>query len=68
MSLFKLLDAVNTPEANTTGLVTTCLAALNTFFQMFNPVLTGLFYIASISWLGVQMYYKIKDKKRKNEK
>lgn len=68
MSLFKLLDAVNTPEANTAGLVTTCLAALNTFFQMFNPVLTGLFYIASISWLGVQMYYKIKDKKRKNEK
>lgn len=68
MSLFKLLDAVNTPEANTAGLVTTCLAALNTFFQMFNPVLTGLFYIASISWLGVQMYYKIKDKKRKNDK
>ena len=68
MSLFKLLDAVNTPEANTAGLITTCLAALNTFFQMFNPVLTGLFYIASISWLGVQMYYKIKDKKRKNEK
>ena len=68
MSLFKLLDAVNTPEANTAGLVTTCLATLNTFFQMFNPVLTGLFYIASISWLGVQMYYKIKDKKRKNEK
>lgn len=68
MSLFKLLDAVNTPEANTAGLVTTCLAALNTFFQMFNPVLTGLFYIASIGWLGVQMYYKIKDKKHKNDK
>lgn len=68
MSIFKLLDVVNTPEANTAGLVTTCLAALNTFFQMFNPVLTGLFYIASIGWLGVQMYYKIKDKKRKNDK
>ena len=68
MSIFKLLDAVNTPEANTVGLATTCLAALNTFFQMFNPVLTGLFYIASIAWLCVQMYYRIKDKKRKNEK
>jgi hypothetical protein len=68
MSLFKLLDAVNTPEANTAGLLTTCLAAFNTFFQMFNPVLTGLFYIASIAWLCVQMYYRIKDKKRKNEK
>ena len=68
MSIFKLLDAVNTPEANTAGLVTTCLAALNTFFQMFNPVFTGLFYIASITWLCVQIYYRIKDKKRKNDK
>lgn len=68
MTLLKLLNAVNTPEANTAGLVTTCLAALNTFFQMFNPVLTGLFYIASIGWLCVQMYYRIKDKKRKNDK
>lgn len=68
MLISKLLNVINTPEANTAGLITTCLAALNSFFQMFNPVLTGLFYIASIAWLGVQMYYRIKDKKRKNEK
>jgi hypothetical protein len=29
---------------------------------MLNPVLTGLFYILSIGWLGVQIYYKIKNK------
>lgn len=68
MLISKLLNVINTPEANTAGLITTCLAALNSFFQMFNPVLTGIFYIASIAWLGVQMYYRIKDKKRKNEK
>jgi len=54
---------VNSPEANTLGLVTTCLAALNSFFQVFNPVITGVFYIASIVWLCVQIYYKLKTKK-----
>jgi len=68
MTQLKLLNTVNTPEANTAGLLTTCLAALNTFFQMFNPVFTGIFYISSITWLCVQIYYRIKDKKRKNDK
>jgi len=54
---------LNTPEANTAGLITTCLTLLNSLFQMLNPVLTGLFYIASIGWLVTQMYYKIKNKK-----
>jgi len=58
-----ILDNLNNPEANTLGLATTCLAALNSFFQLFNPVLTGIFYIASIGWLVVQIYYKIKGKK-----
>lgn len=47
-------------EMNTAGITTTCIAFLNSFFQLFNPVLTGLFYIASIGWLAVQIYYKIK--------
>lgn len=58
-----ILDDLNNPEANTLGIATTCLAALNSFFQLFNPVLTGIFYIASIGWLIVQIYYKIKGKK-----
>lgn len=59
----KLLDSMNTPGANSLGLVTACLTALNSFFEMFNPVLTGVFYIASIAWLCVQIYYKTKHKK-----
>ena len=58
-----ILNNLDNPEANTLGLATTCLAALNSFFQLFNPVLTGIFYIASIGWLVVQIYYKIKGKK-----
>jgi hypothetical protein len=54
---------LNTPEANTAGLIATCLTALNSFFVMFNPVLTGVFYIASIGWLATQIYYKVKNKK-----
>jgi hypothetical protein len=54
---------MNSSEANALGITTTCLAALNSFFQVFNPVITGLFYIASIIWLCVQIYYKLKIKK-----
>jgi hypothetical protein len=49
-------------ELNAAGVATTCIALFNSFFSMLNPVLTGIFYIASISWLGVQIYYKIKNK------
>jgi hypothetical protein len=50
------------PEFNTAGVTTTCIALFNSFFSMLNPVLTGCFYIASIGWLLVQIYYKIKNK------
>jgi hypothetical protein len=50
------------PELNAAGIATTCIALFNSFFSMLNPVLTGLFYILSIGWLGVQIYYKIKNK------
>jgi len=56
----KLLQSVSTPEANTAGVLTTLVATMNSFFQMFNPVLTGIFYVASIGWLLVQIFYKIK--------
>lgn len=48
------------PQAQAGGVIVTCLAALNSFFTMFNPVLTGMFYIASIAWLLTQIYYKKK--------
>lgn len=50
-------------ESNTAGIATICISFLNSFFQILNPVLTGIFYIASIGWLIVQIYYKIKYKK-----
>jgi hypothetical protein len=49
-------------ELNAMGVATTCIALFNSFFSMLNPVLTGVFYILSIGWLGVQIYYKIKNK------
>ena len=58
-----IITMINSPEANTLGITTTCLAALNSFFQVFNPLITGLFYIASITWLCIQIYYKIKNRK-----
>jgi len=58
-----ILDStVNSPLLNTAGVLSTTVAFVNSFFGMLNPVLTGLFYIASIGWLGVQIYYKIKNK------
>ena len=57
------MDKLNTPELNVAGATTTCLTLLNSVFQMLNPVLTGLFYIASIGWLLTQIYFKIKNKK-----
>jgi hypothetical protein len=50
------------PELNAAGVATTCIALFNSFFLMLNPVLTGIFYMASIGWLLVQIYYKIKNK------
>jgi hypothetical protein len=58
-----LMNIINDPTANTAGGAATIIAFMNSFFQMMNPVFTGLFYIASICWLGVQIYYKIKNKK-----
>jgi len=49
-------------ELNAMGVATTCIALFNSFFSMLNPVLTGIFYMLSIGWLGVQIYYKIKNK------
>ena len=57
------MDKLNTPELNAAGAATTCLTLLNSVFQMLNPVLTGIFYIASMGWLLTQIYYKIKIKK-----
>ena len=54
---------LNSPEGQTAGLAVACLSLLNSFFEVFNPVLTGIFYIVSITWLGIQMYYKIKKSK-----
>jgi hypothetical protein len=56
------MNKLNTPELNVAGAATTCLALLNSVFTMLNPVLTGIFYIASIGWLLTQIYYKIKKK------
>ena len=36
---------------------------MNAWFEMFNPILTGIFYLVSITWLFVQIYFKIKYKK-----
>jgi hypothetical protein len=58
----KFLEVAQNPDANAAGIIVTCITALNSFFQMLNPVLTGIFYIASIAWLLVQMYYKISRK------
>lgn len=55
-------STVNDTTYNTIGATSTTVAFLNSFFQMLNPVLTGIFYVASIGWLGVQIYYKIKNK------
>lgn len=58
------MTILNDPAANTAGGATTVIALMNSVFQMLNPVLTGLFYVASIAWLVVQIYYKIKKKGR----
>lgn len=58
-----LLDVVNDHVANTLGAATLGVSFVNSMFQVMNPILTGLFYIGSIAWLVVQIYYKIKYKK-----
>jgi hypothetical protein len=60
--IHKFLEIANRPDANNAGIIVTCLTAINSLFQMFNPILTGIFYVASIGWLLVQIYYKIKNK------
>jgi hypothetical protein len=45
------------------GMVLISAGMINSWFQMMNPLLTGLFYIGSIVWLAVQIYYKLKNKK-----
>jgi hypothetical protein len=42
------------------GMVLISAGMINSWFQMMNPLLTGLFYICSIIWIGVQIYYKLK--------
>ena len=49
-------------ELNTAGGAMTVVSLLNSVFGMLNPVLTGIFYIASICWLITQIVYKIKNK------
>lgn len=58
-----ILDVVNDHVANTLGAATLGVSFINSFFQVLNPILTGIFYLGSIAWLGVQIYYKIKYKK-----
>lgn len=58
-----LLDIVNDHVANTVGAATLGVSFINSMFQVMNPILTGIFYIGSIAWLGVQIYYKIRYKK-----
>jgi hypothetical protein len=53
--------SVNDSTTNTVGILSTTVAFVNSFFGMLNPILTAIFYIASIGWLGVQIFYKIKD-------
>lgn len=57
------LDLVNDHVTNTLGAATLGVSFVNSMFQVMNPILTGIFYIGSIVWLGVQIYYKIKYKK-----
>jgi hypothetical protein len=54
-------STANNPTSNTVGALSTSVAFFNSFFGMLNPVLTGIFYVASIGWLGVQIFYKIKN-------
>jgi len=62
ITFLPFLDRMHqSPELNAAGITTTCIALFNSFFSMLNPVLTGIFYIASIGWLLVQIYYKIKN-------
>lgn len=61
--ILALIDSTASDSTlNSIGAVSTTVAFINSFFQMLNPVLTGLFYVASIGWLLVQIYYKIRNK------
>jgi hypothetical protein len=54
---------VPNPPLNAVGATALVISALNSFFSMLDPILTGLFYIVSITWLVIQIYYKVKYKK-----
>lgn len=61
ITFYPLLNKMHqSDELNAMGVASTCIALFNSFFSMLNPVLTGVFYVLSIGWLGVQIYYKIK--------
>ena len=61
--ILALIDSTaNNSTYNSIGATSTTVAFFNSFFQMLNPVLTGLFYVLSMGWLGIQIYYKIKNK------
>jgi len=46
------------------GVILISAGMVNSWFEMMNPLLTGLFYIGSIVWLTVQIYFKIKNRKK----
>jgi hypothetical protein len=54
----------NNQEMNAMGLTATCLAWLDTFFHVMNPALQFILYSVSITWIIIQIYYKIKSMKR----
>ena len=49
----------NNAELNSIGLAATCLAWFNQFFNIMNPALQFILYSVSITWIIIQIYYKI---------
>jgi len=45
------------------GLTLVSAGMLNSYFNMLNPILTAIFYVASIIWLCIQIFNKIKNEK-----
>ena len=57
----------NNQEINQLGLGATCLAWLDSFFHIMNPALQFILYGVSITWIIIQIYYKIKSMKRNRD-
>jgi hypothetical protein len=57
----------NNSEFNAMGLTATCLAWFNQFFNIMNPALQFILYSVSITWIIIQIYYKIKSMKRNHD-